>query len=300
MSQTKLLDGKVAIVTGGGRGIGRATALALAEAGAHVTVAARSTRAIEAVVAEIRDGGGQALAIPTDVSDPASVDLMVLQTLRAAGRIDLLINNAGTIAPIGMTWEVPPPIWQHNINVNLIGVFLCAHAVLPHMIHQSPQGGVRGKIINVSSGAAGRAVAGWSAYCAAKAGVDHFTRVLAVEVEAYDITVNSVHPGIVDTQMQTEVRRTAPERFPERNRFEQYYRMGQLRPPEEVARLLLWLASPFTDDITGQIIRIDDEEIRQRIARDLGEAPLPGRERSAHRPDDSTPPSHTTSKQERE
>jgi len=300
MSQTKLLDGKVAIVTGGGRGIGRATALALAEAGAHVTVAARSTRAIEAVVAEIRARGGQALAIPTDVSDPASVDLMVLQTLRAAGRVDLLINNAGIIAPIGMTWEVPPPIWQHNINVNLVGVFLCAHAVLPHMIHQSPQGGVRGKIINISSGAAGRAVAGWSAYCAAKAGVDHFTRVLAVEVEAYGITVNSVYPGIVDTQMQTEVRHTAPERFPERNRFEQYYQMGQLRPPEEVARLLLWLASPFTDDITGQIIRIDDEEIRQRIANDLGGAPLPGRERSAHRPEDSTPSSHTTSEQERE
>ena len=154
MSEVKLLENKVAIITGGGRGVGRATALALAEAGADVVVVARSRRAIEVVAQEVRARGGQALAIPTDVSDPASVDLLVLQTLRASGRIDILINNASVVAPIGMTWEVPPYIWQRNINVNLGGVFLCAHAVLPHMIHQDPLGDVRGKIINVSSGAA--------------------------------------------------------------------------------------------------------------------------------------------------
>jgi NAD(P)-dependent dehydrogenase (short-subunit alcohol dehydrogenase family) len=276
MGKTKLLENKVAIITGGGRGIGQATALALAEAGAHVVVAARSIRVIEAVAAEIRARGGQALAIPTDVSDPASVDLMALQTLRASGRIDILINNAGVIAPTGMTWEVPPFIWQRNISVNLGGVFLCAHAVLPHMIHQDLEGDIRGKIINVSSGAARYVVPGWSAYCAAKAGVDQFTHVLAAEVESYGITVNAIYPGIVDTQMQTEVRHTPPDRFPERKRFEKYYQMGVLRRPEEVARFLLWLASPFTDEITGQIIRIDDEEIRQRVTSDLGELPLPG------------------------
>lgn len=278
MEQAKLLKNKVIVVTGAGRGIGRATAIGLAEAGAHVVVTARSPRAIEAVTAKIREGGGQALAIPTDVSDPASVDLLAMQTLRAAGRIDILINNAGVIAPIGMTWEVPPLIWQRNVDINLVGPFLCTHAVLPHMIHQSSQARVRGKIINVSSGAAASPVPGWSAYCAAKAGVDQFTRVLAAELKNHNITVNGVWPGIVDTHMQSEIRHTSPDRFPEQNRFKGYYQMGQLRSPEEVAQLLLWLASPFTDDITGQIIRIDDEEIRQQIAKDLGEASLAGRD----------------------
>jgi len=271
MDKGKVLKNKVAIITGGGRGIGRATALALAGAGADVVIVARSRRAIEVVAEEVRASGGQALAIPADVSDPASVDLMVVQTLRASGRIDILINNAGVLAPIGMTWEVPPFIWQRNININLGGVFLCAQAVLPHMIHQDPAGDVRGKIINVSSGAADQVVIGWSAYCAAKAGVDQFTRVLAAEVESYGITVNSAHPGIVDTQMQSEIRSTSAERFPERGRFERFYQMGQLRPPEEAARFLLWLASPFADDLTGQIVRITDEEVRRRIAHDLGE-----------------------------
>lgn len=275
MDKAKVLENKVAIITGGGRGIGRATALALAGAGADVVIVARSRRAIEAVAEEVRTRGGQALAIPADVSDPSSVDLMVVQTLRASGRIDFLINNAGVLAPIGMTWEVPPLIWQRNININLGGVFLCAHAVLPHMIHQDPAGGVRGKIINISSGAAGQIVTGWSAYCAAKAGVDQFTRVLAAEVEPYGITVNCAYPGVVDTQMQSEIRRTSPERLPEQEHSESFYQMGQLRSPEEVARFLLWLASPFTNDITGQIVRIDDEEIQRRMAHDLGEKSKP-------------------------
>ena len=105
--------------------------------------------------------------------------------------------------------------------------------------------------------------------------MDQFTRVLAAEVEPYAITVNSAYPGVVDTQMQAEIRGTDPERFPERPRFERYYQMGQLRPPEEVARFLLWLCSPFADAMTGQIVRIDDEAIRRRVAQDLGDAPLP-------------------------
>lgn len=264
----ELLAGKTAIVTGGGRGIGRATALALATAGADVVVTARTQRQIDETAETIAALGRRSLAVPADVSDPDDVDQMVDAALEAFERIDILVNNAGIIRPIDWVVEADIDDWLYNIEVNLMSVFLCSRAVLPGMMaHRS------GKIINVSTGSAVSVVPTWSAYAAAKAGVDHLTRVMAAEVRTHNIQVNCVYPGLVDTKLAEKIRIspvTEAIAAETTGRFLSYQAKGMLRRPEEPAQLILWLASPFADDITGQILNIDDPEVQARVERDLG------------------------------
>lgn len=264
-----LLAGKTALVTGGGRGIGRATALALAAAGADVVVAARTQREIEETAEAVEALGRRGLPVQTDVSDSFEVAHMIDTALSVFGKVDILVNNAGTIRPIDWLVETSVEDWLHSIDVNLTSVFLCSRAVLPGMMARES-----GKIINVSTGSAVSVVPTWSAYAAAKAGVDHLTRVLAAEMRPYKIQVNAVYPGLVDTKLAEKIRIspvTEAVAAETSGRFLSYQAgKGMLRAPKEPAQLILWLASNFADDVTGQILNIDTAEVQEQVERDLG------------------------------
>lgn len=252
------LQGKVALVTGGGRGIGRSTAIALARSGCRVIVIARGQAQIEAVAQEIRDSGGDALAMPCDISREDDVQRVFEQT----GPVDVLVNNAGIIGPISPVASADPNEWMQNIAINLDGIFLTCRYALPAMMERD-----WGRIVNVSSGAARGTTYGWSAYSAAKAGVEVFTGVLAREVANSGVRVNAVRPGIVDTEMQVEIRGSSEDRFSPENveRFRGYKERGLLRNPDDPARLILWLLSPEADDINGETLAIDDPGVAAKI-----------------------------------
>jgi len=189
------LKGRVAIVTGGGRGIGRATALALAREGAAVAVAARSAAELEETVRLVHNQGGSALAIPTDVRQADQVNAMVEKTVDAFGPVDILVNNAG-VARFAPVLEATEEDWRLMFEVNLLGAMLCTKAVLPSMIERR-----RGWIINISSSAGIKGYVNQSGYCASKHGLLGFSKVLALETQPHGIRVHAICPGAVDTQM---------------------------------------------------------------------------------------------------
>jgi hypothetical protein len=168
--------------------------------------------------------------------------------------------------PVGDTWQLEPEEWAQNININLIGAFYAARAFLPGMVNRQ-----QGVLIFVSSGAAAHPIPGWSAYSAAKAGLDHFVRNLAAEIDQQDLPLrtHSFYPGVVDTDMQASVRGFSAEQFSLVSKYENYYQTGQLRPPEEPATVIRWLATPLAADLHGQAVSIEDAALRQRVADDL-------------------------------
>lgn len=231
------LAGKVAIITGASRGIGRATAAHFAALGAAVTLAARDTAALEANARAIEAAGGRALAQPSDVSDERSVEQLFARTVAAFGRVDIVVNSAGAIANVPFP-EMEAATWDRVIGVNLRGTFLCCRAAFRQMI---PQGG--GVIINLSSLSGVKGVEkfpGLSAYNSSKFGVAGLTEILAVEGRSHGIRVLAVSPGAVDTEM---LREAAP-----------HLKAGMT--PEEMARILAWLAGPDARPLSGTNLEI--------------------------------------------
>ncbi|MBW4542401.1 MAG: 3-oxoacyl-[acyl-carrier-protein] reductase [Myxacorys chilensis ATA2-1-KO14] len=238
------LQGKVAIVTGASRGIGRATALALAAEGAQVVVNyASSSGAAESVVEEITAMGGQAIAIAADVSKADQVDALINTTMEKWGRIDVLVNNAG-ITRDTLLLRMKPEEWQAVIDLNLTGVFLCTKAVSKIMLKQRS-----GRIVNITSVAGQMGNAGQANYSAAKAGVIGFTKTVARELASRGITVNAVAPGFISTDMTADLKAEGILNLIPLNRY------GQ---PEEVAGMIQFLAAaPAAGYITGQVLNVD-------------------------------------------
>ena len=246
---TQDLHGQVALITGGGRGLGRAFAQALAAAGAAVVITARSKDQVQETAHLIMTTGGQALAIPGDVTDAPTVAQVVHATTQHFGAIDILVNNAGVITPLGPIWEVDPTEWWHTLDINVRGAFLYAHAVLPSMIARH-----RGRIINITSPGGWSAVPHGSAYSVSKAALSYLTACLAGETQPYGVTVFSYAPEFVRSAMTTylaeapEVQRWFGDAF--RNRFD----TGTDTPIERTVEGLLWLVSGAADAFSGRNI----------------------------------------------
>lgn len=240
------LSDRVAIVTGSGRGIGRAIALKLAETGATVVINdVGEASAVDSVVEEIRAMNRQGLGILADVSSSSDVNKMVETIIATYGRIDILVNNAG-ITRDQLVLRMSDEDWDKVININLKGVFLCSRAVLRHMLRQR-----WGRIISIASivGIVGNA--GQANYAAAKAGIIGFTRTIAKEVASRGITANAIAPGFIDTQMTQKLTEQ------QRQELQRRIPLGDLGTPRDVAEAVAFLASEGARYITGQVLTVD-------------------------------------------
>ncbi len=240
------LTGKTAIVTGGSRGIGRAAALTLAEAGADVAVIyAGNTAAAEETVRLIEEKGRKGLAIQCDVADEAAVTAMVKDVKKELGRIDILVNNAG-ITRDGLLMIMKEADWQAVLDTNLTGAFHCTKAVTRLMMKQRS-----GSIINITSVVGETGNAGQSNYAAAKAGLIGFTKSVAKELASRNIRCNAIAPGCIETDMTAVLGEDTVDAMIKT------IPMGRVAQPEEVAKAVLFLASDDASYITGQTLNVD-------------------------------------------
>lgn len=241
-----MLSGKVAMVTGGSRGIGRAIAIALAEAGADVAVVFAGNReAAEETAARVREAGRQAEVIQCDVSAASQVDAAVKQVVKAWGRIDILVNNAG-ITRDNLMLRMKEEDWDQVVDTNLKGVFLCTKAVTRPMMKQR-----YGRIINISSVVGVTGNPGQANYVAAKAGVLGLTKTIAKELASRNITVNAITPGFIDTDMTAKLDADLQEELLKQ------IPLARLGKPEDIAHAVTFLASDHASYITGQTLGVD-------------------------------------------
>ncbi len=244
------LDGRVAFVTGAGRGIGAATALRLAEDGARVVLADIDPEGCQQVAAEIEQAGSQALAITCNVADREAVEAVVAQGVERFGRVDILVNNAGVLRD-NLLFKMSDDDWETVMNVHLKGAFLCSRAAQAHMVQQK-----YGRIISLSSVSA-LGNRGQANYSTAKAGLQGLTRTLAIELGPFGVTANAVAPGFIDTEMTRATARRQghdPQQVIEMaSKSIPVRRVGQ---PRDVANVICFLASEESSYVTGQIIYV--------------------------------------------
>jgi NAD(P)-dependent dehydrogenase (short-subunit alcohol dehydrogenase family) len=258
------LQGKVAIVTGASRGIGKGIAARLGREGCKVVLAARSEHDLQANVAEITAAGGDAISIPTDVSQKDAVENLCAETVRRYGPPDILINNAGWANPIAHILEMDEQHWDSVIATNLKSIYLCCHRAANLMVDH----GIKGCIINVSSFAAVRSHRYMAAYDATKGGMESATRTMAIDLAPFGIRVNVVGPGAIHTEEyeplgeEAKLRRgaTVP--------------LGRVGYPEDCAGAVAWLCSDDASYITGQCIYVDGGMLAQLRSPQV-DAPLP-------------------------
>jgi NAD(P)-dependent dehydrogenase (short-subunit alcohol dehydrogenase family) len=246
------LMGQVALVTGGGCGIGRAIAVELARAGAVVAITARTEQQLLETVGLIQDAGGEALALVTDMTDRQAVEGMVAEVKQRWGGVDILVNNVGRHHALGPLWLVDPDDWWLDIESNLRSTFLCTRLVLPDMIERR-----QGRIINVSSGAGNEPRPYSTAYSTVKAAVTRLTENIALSTKEYGISAFAIHPGSVRTEMadyliESEAGQTwVPE-------FRTIYAETEIEP-ERAGQLAVFLASGKGDALSGRFINVYDD-----------------------------------------
>lgn len=244
-----LLDGKIAIITGASRGIGKAVAGAFFKEGCKLMIVARDKDVLERACSEIAGSSDRVDCFPADVSNEESVRKMVEHTVARFGTVDILVNCAGIYGPIGPATEVDSKSWLQTIHINLFGTFLCIKAVLPYMIEKG-----YGKIINFSGGGSVSPFPRFSAYSASKAAVVRLTETLAHEVREYNIDINAIAPGAVNTRMLDQVLaagEAAGREFLEKS-IRQKEKGGE--SPQKAASLAVFMASSASDGLTGRLI----------------------------------------------
>jgi 3-oxoacyl-[acyl-carrier protein] reductase len=239
------LKDKVALVTGASQGIGRATSLALAEAGAKVAIAARNTEKLASLAAEIAAAGGEALAVPMDVADAAQVKTGFQQLLAKFGKLDILVNNAA-ITRDTLALRMKLEDWDAVLRTNLTGAHLCIQQALGAMLKQRA-----GRIINITSVVAETGNAGQANYVASKAGLIGLTRAIAVEVASRNITVNAIAPGFISTPM------TDPLSQEIKDKMKSMIPLGRFGTDRDVAAAIVFLASGEAGYITGQVLDVN-------------------------------------------
>lgn len=249
MTRRKLLEGKVSIITGGSMGLGKAIALTFAKEGSHLVLASRTKSYLEATKQELECFGSRAEIFPTDVSKPEEVKDLRDFTLAKFTTIDILVNDAGIHGPLGPMTDSDTDKWIYAVRVNLVGTFLCSRAVLPTMIQHR-----KGKIINLSGGGATSPRPFFSAYSASKAAVVRLTETLAEEVAEFNIQVNTIAPGAMNTRLLDEIAGAGAAAGPKSmQEVAQQLQTGGT-PLEKPAALALFLASEESNGLTGRVI----------------------------------------------